>query len=135
MSRSKSTVVSTATIRAAFAKGGTLNPAKVTIDGKPVSTASLFGADGSGTKVRGRIHPAFVAAFLDANPGTVFGEGENAPASRTVDLPLVSAKTGRPIKPVTVPVSEAKALAGVKGKRGRLSSDELSRAAAAYQSA
>lgn len=134
MSKSKPLVVSTATIRAAFGADGNLNPADVTdAKGNPVSTASLFGADGSGTKVRGRIHPAFVAAYLSANPGHAFGEGANAPASRTVMLPLTSAKTGRAIKPVEVSVTEAKRLAGVEGKRGRLSSEELVAAAAAYQ--
>lgn len=130
MSKSKSIVVNTATIRAAFMGDNALTPAE------GVSTASLFGANGTASapvKVRGRIHPAHRDVFLAANPGTVFGEGENAPAKRTVDLPLVSEKTGRPIKPVTVPVTEAKRLAGVEGKRGRLSSDELVAAAAAYQ--
>jgi hypothetical protein len=129
MTRSKSTVVSTADIRAQFANG-TLTPAK------DVSTASLFGKDGTRSKpgkIRGRVHPAHVEVFLAANPGTVFGEGEDAPPARTAMLPLLSAKTGKPIKPVEVSVTEAKALAGVKGKRGRLSSDELARAAKAYQ--
>lgn len=137
MSKSKSIVVSTATIRAAFVgDNATLNPAKVTdAKGAAVSTASLLGKSGDGSMVRGRIHPLFVAAYLAANPGTTFGEGDNKPADRTVSLPLVSEKTGRPIKPVTVPVSEAKSLAGVAGKRGRLSSDELVAAAKAYQSA
>ncbi len=130
MTKSNTRVVSTAEIRAAFTGDNPLTPA----DG--VSTASLFGANGTAAnpvKVRGRIHPAHRDVFLAANPGTVFGEGDNAPASRTVDLPLVSAKTGRPIKPVNVPVAEAKRLAGVEGKRGRLSSAELVAAAAAYQ--
>lgn len=136
MGKSKSILVSTATIRAAFGPDG-MDPATVTDEkGNAVSTASLFGANGTRenpVKVRGRIHPAFRDAYLAANPGHVFGEGEDAPASRTVNLPLVSAKTGRAIKPVEVPVSEAKRLAGVEGKRGRLSSEELARAAAAYQ--
>lgn len=127
MSKSKSTVVSTATIRAAFSGENALTPAE------GVSTASLFGAAGDGSKVRGRIHPAHVAVYLDANPGHVFGEGKSAPPARTATLPLVSEKTGRPIKPVTVSVEEAKRLAGVAGKRGRLSSAELVKAAAAYQ--
>jgi hypothetical protein len=132
MSKSKSIVVNTATIRAAFMGKGALTPA----DG--VSTASLFGANGTATapvKVRGRIHPAHRDVYLAANPGHTFGEGDAAPAKRTVLLPLVSAKTGRAIKPVEVSVTEAKTLAGVAGKRGRLSSDELERAAAAFQSA
>lgn len=126
----KSTIVSTATIRAAFLDG-TLKPAK------DVSTASLFGKDGTRTKpgnVRGRIHPAHVQVFLDANPGTVFGEGSEAPAARTIDVPRTG-KNGRPLAPVTLPVSEAKALAGVAGKRGRMSSEELAKAGAAYQQA
>jgi hypothetical protein len=132
MGKSKSIIVSTSTIRSAFVgEGATLDPASV-----DAPMASLVGATGTlkrPGKVRGRIHPAYVAAFLAANPGTVFGEGENKPADRTVSLPLVSAKTGRAITPVTVPVSEAKSLAGVAGKRGRLSAAELVAAAQAYQ--
>jgi hypothetical protein len=127
MSKSKSIVVGTAAIRAWAVEN------YKSVD---APTASLFGANGTAKapgKVRGRIHPAFVAAFLAANPGTEFGEGDNKPAERTIALPLVSAKTGRAIKPVTVPVSEAKVLAGTPNKRGRMSSDELARAAAAYQ--
>ena len=129
-SKSKSTVVGTAAIRAQFLDG-TLTPAK------GVSTASLFGANGtrkSPGNVRGRIHPAHVQVFLDANPGTVFGEGENAPAARTIKVPRKGAN-GRALSPVTLPVSEAKALAGVAGKRGRMSSAELEAAGAAYQKA
>lgn len=133
MGKSNTIVVSTATIRAWVRENMDLSKPLTDESGKAVSTASILGADGSGDKVRGRVAPFFRDAFLAANPGHVFGEGDNAPASRTVDLPLVSAKTGRPIKPVTVPVAEAKSLAGVAGKRGRLSSDELARAAAAYQ--
>lgn len=132
MGKSNTIVVSTATIRTWVRENMDLS-AVTDADGKSVSTASILGADGSGDKVRGRVAPFFRDAFLAANPGTVFGEGDNKPADRTVDLPLVSAKTGRPIKPVTVPVAEAKALAGVAGKRGRLSSAELVAAAAAYQ--
>lgn len=122
-------VVSTAEIREAFRNG--LAPAK------DVSTASLFGANGTAkapVKVRGRIHPAHVEVFLSANPGTKFGEGESAPAKRTVSVPRTSAN-GRALKPVILPVAEAKALAGVAGKRGRLSSAELEAAGVAYQKA
>jgi hypothetical protein len=132
MSKSNTVVASTATIRAWVKENMDLT--NVTDgDGKEVSTASILGAAGDGSKVRGRIAPFFRDAYLAANPGHVFGEGESAPPARTVALPLVSQKTGRPIKPVTVSVTEAKALAGVEGKRGRLSSDELARAAKAYQ--
>lgn len=135
MSKS-STIVSTATIRAAFVgENATLDPATVLdAKGNPVSTASLLGSDGSGTKVRGRVNPAFVAAYLAANPGTKFGEGSSAPAARTVQVPRKGA-SGRSLSPVTLPVSEAKTLAGIPGKRGRMSAAEREAAGQAYQAA
>lgn len=139
MGKSNSIIVGSAAIRTWVKENMNLSKPVKDENDKVVSTASILGADGSGAKVRGRVGPFFVAQYLAANPGHVFGQGTektdgpNKPAERTVDLPLLSAKTGRAIKPVNVPVSEAKSLAGVAGKRGRLSSAELVTAAAAYQ--
>lgn len=125
--------VSAATIRQAF-RDGTLNVADVKNEkGEAVNPASIFGADGTGQKVRGRLNPAFVAAYLAANPTASYAE-KSVAEKRTVMLPLVSAKTGKAIKPVEVTVTEARALAGVPGGKGRLSADTLAKAAAAFQS-
>lgn len=118
MSRKVSTPVSVKTIRAAF-HDGTLKPAE------GVSPASVTPG------ARGRINPAHVAVYVEANPGTTYAE--KTAEAKTVSLPLVSPKTGRPIKPVVVTISEARALAGVEGKRGRLGSASLAKAAEAYQ--
>lgn len=133
MSKSKNALapVSAKQVRATF-RDGTLDASKVVdAKGNAVNTASLFGADGTSTKVRGRIHPAFVAAYNASGLGT-YAEKSIA-EQNMVTLPLVSAKTGRPIKPVEVPIAQARALSGTTGKKGRLSSADLVAAAAAYQ--
>lgn len=126
MAKSTLTRVNSKTVRTAFVTGA-LDASKV-IDakGNPVSTASLFGADGTGEKVRGRLKPEFVQAFLDANPGTEFVEGAQANV-KTVEVPRKSAK-GRDLKPAVLPIAEVRALAGVEGKKGRLSRADLARA-------
>lgn len=121
--------VDTKTIRNAFVTGALDASKVVDAKGKPVSTASLLGADGTGTKVRGRLHPAFVAAFEAANPGTVFVEGAEANV-KTVEVPRTSAK-GRPMKPATLPIAEVRRLAGIEGKKGRISKADLAKAGAA----
>jgi len=134
MSKSIATPVSAKTVRTAF-RDGTLDASKV-LDGKgnAVNTASLFGADGTSTKVRGRIHPAFVAYFNDNAKGQTYAE-KSVAEKTMVTLPLVSLKTGKPVKPVQVPIAEARALSGTTGKKGRLSSADLVTAATAYQTA
>jgi len=125
--------VDAATIRAAF-HNGDLDPAKV-VDGKgeQVNPACLFG--GPQGRGRGRLNPAFVQAFIDANPGATYDQkGANA-QPKTVSVPRTSPKTGRPVKPTVLPLSEVRALAGVSGKRGRLSSTDLANAAAALDKA
>ena len=132
------TPVSAASIRAAFRDGERgLDPHKVTVTKGDkevaVSPACILGADGTGERVRGRLHPAFVAAYTAAFPEHTYAE-KSVAEKRTVSLPLKSAKTGRPIKPVTVTVAEARALAGEPNGKGRLSASTLDKAAAAYQS-
>lgn len=135
--------VSAKTIRTAF-QSGALDPAKVVAlnpkgepktdkDGNPViaNPACLFGGpQGTG---RGRLNPAFVKAFLDANPGTTYAE-KTVKDTRMVEVPMFSAKTGRPVKSLTKPISEVRKAAGVEGKKGRLSKDDLLRAAKAFGS-
>jgi hypothetical protein len=127
--RTVSTPVTAKTIRQAF-QSGALDPAKVVnAKGDAVNPACLFsGPQGKG---RGRLNPAFVAAFLDANPGTTYAE--KVAEVKMVEVPLTSPKTGRPIKPVSLPISEVRTLAGVAGKKGRLSQADLTAAAKAYQ--
>lgn len=131
MSKNLATPVTAKTIRTAF-QSGALDPAKVVnAKGEPVNTGCLFsGPQGRG---RGRLNPAFVQAFLDANPGTTYAE--KVAEVKTVTVPLTSPKTGRPIKPVTLPMAEVRSLAGKAGKVGRLSSADLIAAGQAYQKA
>lgn len=135
MSKSKNALapVSAKFVRAAF-RDGTLDASKVVdAKGNAVNTASLFGASGDSTKVRGRIHPAFVAAFNESGLGTY---AEKSVAEKNmVTVPLNSPKTGRPIKPVSLPIGEVRVLAGIVGKKGRISSADLANAGRAYQKA
>lgn len=132
MSKSISTPVTAKTIRLAF-QTGTLDASNVVdANGKPVSPLSVLGRDGDASRVRGRLNPAFVQAFLTANPASTYAEKSVAEVPM-VQVPLTSPKTGRAIKPVTMPRSEAKALAGVGGRKGRLSAEHLLAAGKAYQ--
>lgn len=121
--------VTAAQIRAAF-RDGSLDASKVVdAKGNPVNAACLTsGPQGTG---RGRINPALVQTFLDANPGATYNQKASNAQPKTVEVPRVSPKTGRPVKPTTLPISEVRALAGVSGKKGRLSSADLDKAAAA----
>lgn len=134
MSKSIATPVPAKTVRTAF-RDGTLDATKVTdAKGNPVNTASLFGASGDSTKVRGRIHPAFIAYFNENVKGASYAE-KSVAEKKTVEVPLNSPKTGRPIKPVTMTLAEVRALSGTTGKKGRVSSADLAAAGLAYQKA
>jgi hypothetical protein len=127
--KSVSRPVDAKTIRTAF-HNGTLDASKVVdAKGQPVNTGSLFG--GPQGKGRGRLNPALVQAFLDANPGTTYDQKGANVQPKTVEVPRVSPKTGRPVKSTILPIAEVRALAGVSGKRGRLSSAHLVAAAEA----
>lgn len=132
MSKSTRTPVSAKTIRTAF-QTGTLDASKV-VDGKgkPVTPLSVLGRDGDASRVRGRVNPAFVAAFLAANPTATYAEKSQA-ESPMVEVPLVSPKTGRSVKPVVLPRAEVRALAGIEGRRGRIGKSDLLAAGAAFQ--
>ena len=127
------TFVSAAVVRDAF-RTGALDATKVVdAKGNPVSTASLFGASGDSTKVRGRIHPAFVAAFNAVNKSVQYAE-KRVKAEAMVEIPRVSVDSKgrkRALKPVTLPASEVRALAGESGKRGRIGKDTIAKASAA----
>lgn len=115
MSKTIATPVTARTIRTAFISGALDVP-------EGASTDSLKPG------ARGTLSPVLVKAYLKANRGTVYMPG-NSPL---VTLP-VKGRNGRPLKrQPQVPTVEARALAGAKGKRGRLSSDDLNAAAEAW---
>ena len=132
--RSVKTPVSAKTIRTAF-RDGTLNVKDVKdANGKPVNPVSIFGPEGDQSRCRGRLNPAFAAFYTEKVKGTTYAEKSGAD-ERTVEVPRVSAKTGRAIKPTVLPIAEVRALAGVSGKKGRLSKADLTAAAEALTKA
>lgn len=97
---------------------------------------------------RGRISPVAVEAFLASKAGKGYtmpflgntdSEGNpvvkvSKPAA-TIEVPRVSVDAKgrrRTLKPVTMTVAEVRALAGVEGKRGRLSKAAIEAAGAAH---
>lgn len=119
MAKSTTTPVDAKTIRLAFAAGEFA-----------VTDAALTSLSPS---ARGRLHPEAVEAFEATHPGQVYA-GPHRKSEPTVTLPVTrKSKSGATLKrPVTVPRSQVRALAGVMGKRGRLSAADISRATAAY---
>jgi hypothetical protein len=113
-----------------------------------VSTASLFGTGGTAeapTKVRGRIHPAHMDAFLASRAGKGLvrpylgnTDADGNPVERAtkaptlVTVPRVNSK-GRSLAPTVMSRQEALALAGEPtNKRGALSKKVLAAAGAAH---
>ncbi len=126
MSKPTITLVPAARVREAYREGLFTAPDE--------ALASLVGANGSG-KVRGRLNPAAIAAFNEQMTGEQYA-GEKSPVEgRTVTLPLtkVNAKGARLKRPETFPLSEVRSLAGVVGKKGRLSAAEIAKAAEAVE--
>lgn len=124
--------VSVKEIRTAF-QNGTLSVADVTDeDGNPVNPASVLGAGGDVSRVRGRVNPAFSAHFVASTPGTTYAE--KTAEGKTVTLPLVklNAKGARMQKPEAFPIAQVRALAGAP-ERGRLSAKHITDAAQAVQ--
>jgi hypothetical protein len=84
--------------------------------------------------VRGRLSAAVREDFTAQTKRPTRGEfakGERRPSDKTVEVPMVSAKTGRPIKPRVLPLDEARALAGTEGKKGKMSAADLAKVAVA----
>lgn len=108
-------------IREAFARGE--------FTARDESLPSLRG--GKSGKVRGRIAPSAVEDFLAANPNRVLVASAEAEV-KTVTLPLTKTNArGATLKrPEDFPITEVRALAGVEGKRGRLSKAHVEAAAA-----
>lgn len=92
---------------------------------------SLTGANGV---VRGRLHPKVIEAFNRANKGKKYDPTVKvAPeASLIKHTVIVESKTGRKVpRTVTFTAAEARTLAGVPVKRGRLSQEVKDAAALA----
>lgn len=121
------TPVSAKQIRAAYAAGEFTVPEGTNI-------ASLVGRNGDG-RVRGRLNPAVVEAYLSSKAGKGKSYAEKSEAEQNmVTLPLVrkSAKGARLSRPEQFPIAEVRALAGAPAK-GRLSTKHLEAAAERVQ--
>ncbi len=93
---------------------------------------SLMGKNGDG-RVRGRLNPLAVEAFNAGVKGEQYAGEKSTVESKSVTLPLtkMSAAGARLKRPESFPLSQVRTLAGVEGKKGRLSSAEVARAAEA----
>lgn len=113
-------------IRAAFAAGEFTAPDE--------ALASLIGRNGDG-KVRGRLNPKAVEAFEAQVPGEQYAGEKSQVESRTVSLPLtkMNAAGARLKRPETFTLTEVRTLAGIEGKKGRISSANLTAAAKAVE--
>lgn len=127
------TLVTVAQVREAFAEG------KFTA--RDESLPSLIGGTykkstghvpGTGV-IRGRMGPTAREDYLAAFPDHQIVEVQSG-AVRTVEVPMFSPKTGRPVKPLTKTVAEVRAAAGAEGRKGRLSQADLRKAAIAFGS-
>lgn len=126
MSKSNITLVPASRVREAFAAGEFTAP--------EAALPSLVGKNGDG-RVRGRLNPLAVEAFNEQVEGEQYA-GEKSPVeSKQVTLPLtkMNAKGARLKRPEAFPLSEVRALAGVVGKKGRLSAAEVAKAAEAVE--
>lgn len=133
---SKPTAVSAKRVREAFAAGEFTAPdeAKPSLMGGSYSKTKGYVPSETGL-IRGRLHPAAIAAFNEQVKGEVYGgEKSGIGTSRTVEVPMFSPKTGRPVKARTVTLAEARALSGTEGQKGRLSKEALAKVAAALGS-
>jgi len=129
MSKSTAPVLVPASrVRAAFAAGEFVAP--------EAALPSLIGRNGDG-KVRGRLNPLAIAAFNEQVKGEQYA-GEKSPVeSKQVTLPLtkMNAAGARLKRPEQFPLAEVRRLAGVTGKKGRLSKAEVEAAASAVEKA
>jgi hypothetical protein len=130
--RKNLTPATDAQIRAAY-RDGTYKPSSdaflPALAGGSYSKTKGYTPNESGL-VRGRISAAVRADFTAVTGQPTAGEGVKAD-DRTVEVPRVSPKTGRPVKSAVIPLSQARELSGTVGKRGRLSSADLAKVAAA----
>lgn len=132
--RSIQTPVPAKRIRQAFQSNERGLDALTIVDskGKPVSPNAVLGRDGDVSRVRGRLNPAHVAAFLDKFPEHTYAEKSQA-EGKSISLPVTkTSKSGATLqRPVDVPMSEFRRLSGQA--KGRPSRESLTRAAEAYK--
>lgn len=114
----KRTEVSAKTVREFFAA----NPDKVTDEFR---TSVSTGA-------RGRLHPKAIEAFKAANPRKAYAVGTDAQPTITLEVVKANAKGAKRKTTVKVPAKDLRAYVGATGKRGRLSKEALSKAAAHF---
>lgn len=74
---------------------------------------------------RGRLHPKTIAAFKAANKGLTYEPKVAEAKTVTVSYPALDKAGRKRTASVTMTLSEARALLGAEGKRGRLSLDNL----------
>jgi hypothetical protein len=123
-------------IRTAFANGEFTAPdsALVSLTGRGVKVVKGETVQVGSGLIRGRLHPSAVAAFLAVNPDASYQEKSVAEA-KMVTVPVTkTSKTGATLKrPVSLPISQVRALAGSGDKKGRLSSADVVAAARAFE--
>lgn len=124
MSKSNITLVPASRVREAFAQGLFTAP--------EAALPSLVGKNGDG-RVRGRLNPLAVEAFNAQVEGEQYAGEKSAVEGKTITLPLtkMTAAGARVKRPETFPLARVRSLAGVEGKKGRLSKAEVERAAEA----
>lgn len=90
---------------------------------------SVLGAAGDGSKVRGRLHPEVIKAFHKANKGKVYETASDA-EKPTVTVRITGKDKNGRNRPVTETLltSEARALLGETGKKGRFNMTALTAA-------
>lgn len=134
-SKASATPATDREIRATFAAGEwttddeSLLPA---LQGGSYSKTKGYTPSESGL-VRGRLSDRHREAFTAATGRPTYGEKVRVDL-RTVEVPMFSAKTGRPVKPVVKTVTEVRAAAGIEGKAGRISQADMLKAAVAFGS-
>lgn len=94
-----------------------------------VGHASVMGKDGTGERVRGRLHPEVIAAFKKANKSMTYETASDAERPTVTVTIKATDSAGRPrSKKVTLLTTEARALLGQTGKKGRFNMAALTEA-------
>jgi hypothetical protein len=126
MGKSNVTLVPASRVREAFAEGLFKAP--------EAALPSLVGKNGDG-RVRGRLNPLAIEAFNEQVKGEQYAGEKSAVEAKMVTLPLVkpNAKGALLKRPEAFPVSEVRRLAGIEGRKGRISKAAIATAAEAVQ--
>lgn len=141
MSKNIATPVSAKSVRAAFAAGEFTAPTEALpslVGGKTVKVDGvLTHVPSPSGLVRGRLNPAAVEAFNSQVKGKVYA-GEKAKVDgegATITLPLrkPNAKGAMLKRPESFTNAQVRALAGISGRKGRISKEALVRATEAVE--